>query len=98
MRLLAFFSAAAILASTLWTAPPASADPSPGVTGILKEDYVEANGSIGGYPGGKSITREEFFATKADIFAPCALENQIGEGDLGVMPFRAGETLRWRLD
>ena len=36
--------AAAILASTLWTAPPASADPSPGVTGILKEDYVEANG------------------------------------------------------
>jgi glutamate dehydrogenase (NAD(P)+) len=26
-----------------------------------------------------SSTREEFFATKADIFAPCALENQIGE-------------------
>jgi glutamate dehydrogenase (NAD(P)+) len=45
------------------------------------QDYVEANGSIAGYPGGKSITREEFFATKADIFAPCALENQIGESE-----------------
>jgi glutamate dehydrogenase (NAD(P)+) len=43
------------------------------------QDYVEARGSIAGYPGGKSITRDEFFATKADIFAPCALENQIGE-------------------
>jgi glutamate dehydrogenase (NAD(P)+) len=45
------------------------------------QDYVEAHGSIAGYPGGKSITREEFFATKADIFAPCALENQIGESE-----------------
>jgi glutamate dehydrogenase (NAD(P)+) len=43
------------------------------------QDYVEAHGSIAGYPGGKAITREEFFGTKADIFAPCALENQVGE-------------------
>jgi glutamate dehydrogenase (NAD(P)+) len=43
------------------------------------QDHVAAKGSIAGYPGGKSITREEFFATKADIFAPSALENQIGE-------------------
>jgi glutamate dehydrogenase (NAD(P)+) len=45
------------------------------------QDHVAANGSIAGYPGGKPITREEFFATKADIFAPCALENQIGEAE-----------------
>jgi glutamate dehydrogenase/leucine dehydrogenase len=45
------------------------------------QDYVEANGTIAGYPGGKPITREEFFATKADIFAPCALENQVGEAE-----------------
>ncbi len=45
------------------------------------QDHVEATGSIAGYPGGKSITRDEFFATKADIFAPCALENQINEGE-----------------
>jgi glutamate dehydrogenase/leucine dehydrogenase len=45
------------------------------------QDWVEANGSISGYPGGKAITREEFFKTKADIFAPCALENQIGENE-----------------
>src|SRR6202453_203051 len=42
------------------------------------QDHVEAKGSIAGYPGGKPITREEFFSTKADIFAPCALENQVG--------------------
>jgi glutamate dehydrogenase (NAD(P)+) len=45
------------------------------------QDYVEATGSIAGYPGGKAITREEFFATKADIFAPCALENQVGPAE-----------------
>jgi len=45
------------------------------------QDYVAAHGSIAGYPGGKPITREEFFATKVDIFAPCALENQIKESE-----------------
>src|ERR1700689_1099645 len=45
------------------------------------QDYVQDHGSIMGYPGGKAITREEFFATKADIFAPCALENQGGEAE-----------------
>jgi glutamate dehydrogenase (NAD(P)+) len=49
------------------------------------QDYVEAHGSIAGYPGGKAITREEFFATKADIFAPCALENQVGEAEARVI-------------
>ena len=45
------------------------------------QDYVEANGGIAGYPGGKPITREEFFATRADIFLPCALENQVGAAE-----------------
>jgi len=42
------------------------------------QDYVKRNRSISGYPGGKPISREEFFRIKADIFAPCALEAQIG--------------------
>lgn len=45
------------------------------------QDWVEEHGSIAGYPGGKAITREEFFKQKVDIFAPCALENQIGESE-----------------
>jgi glutamate dehydrogenase (NAD(P)+) len=49
------------------------------------QDYVELHGSISGYPGGKAITREEFFATKADIFAPCALENQLGEKEANIL-------------
>jgi glutamate dehydrogenase (NAD(P)+) len=52
------------------------------------QDYVQAHGSIAGYPGGRSITREEFFATKADIFAPCALENQIGEVEARALDVR----------
>lgn len=43
------------------------------------QDHVQQHGSIEGYPNGKSISREEFFAMKADIFAPSALENQIKE-------------------
>src|SRR5262245_47749916 len=42
------------------------------------QDYVKKNRSIAGYPGGKSISREEFFKIKADIFIPAALEAQIG--------------------
>ncbi len=45
------------------------------------QDYVKKTGSIGGYPAGKAITRDEFFKIKADIFAPCALENQVGEAE-----------------
>jgi glutamate dehydrogenase (NAD(P)+) len=42
------------------------------------QEYVKKNKLVQGYPGGKPITREEFFKIKADIFAPCALENQVG--------------------
>lgn len=41
-------------------------------------DYVLQHGSIAGYGSGKAMTREEFFSTKADLFLPCALENQVG--------------------
>lgn len=52
------------------------------------QDWVQDHGSIDGYPNGKKITREEFFATKADIFAPCALENQIGVAEAKAMNVR----------
>ncbi len=52
------------------------------------QDHVEAHGSIAGYKGGKAISREEFFATKCDIFAPCALENQVGEMEARSMECR----------
>jgi glutamate dehydrogenase (NAD(P)+) len=49
------------------------------------QDHVAEKGSIAGYSGGKRISREEFFATKADIFAPCALENQVGEKEAAAL-------------
>jgi len=52
------------------------------------QDWVKAKGSIQGYPGGKPVTREEFFATKADIFAPSALENQVGEAEAKALNVR----------
>ncbi len=42
------------------------------------QEHVKKHRSIAGYPGGKPITREEFFRIKADIFAPSAMENQVG--------------------
>ncbi len=52
------------------------------------QDWVQANGSIAGYPGGKPISREDFFGMKVDIFAPCALENQIGLPEASVIQAR----------
>lgn len=44
-------------------------------------EYAKANGSLEGYPGGRRISREEFFATECDILVPAALELQIGEDE-----------------
>jgi glutamate dehydrogenase (NAD(P)+) len=40
--------------------------------------YNRANGSLSGTTLGQPIQRLDFFKTKADIFIPAALENQIG--------------------
>ncbi|MBI2893721.1 MAG: Glu/Leu/Phe/Val dehydrogenase [Deltaproteobacteria bacterium] len=48
-------------------------------------DWVEEHRSIAGYPGGQAVSREEFFATKADIFVPAALENQLGPEEAKVL-------------
>jgi glutamate dehydrogenase (NAD(P)+) len=44
-------------------------------------EYVRKHGSIGGYPAGERISREEFFSAKADMFIPAALENQVGPAE-----------------
>lgn len=45
------------------------------------DDYVRANGSLDGYPRGERISKDEFWATPADICVPAALENQIGDDE-----------------
>jgi glutamate dehydrogenase (NAD(P)+) len=52
------------------------------------QDYVHAHGSIAGYPSGKPISHEEFFATKADLFIPAALENQVGRAEAALLDVR----------
>ncbi|MEZ4409940.1 MAG: Glu/Leu/Phe/Val dehydrogenase [Polyangiales bacterium] len=44
-------------------------------------EWVRQRGSIAGYPSGQVISREEFFATRCDMFIPAALEGQIGEAE-----------------
>ena len=39
--------------------------------------YVQEHGRVSGYPKGSPIDHETFLRTKADIFIPAALENQI---------------------
>lgn len=41
-------------------------------------EHNKRHKSLDGYPGGKRISREEFFAAEVDIFVPAALELQIG--------------------
>ena len=50
--------------------------------------FVREHGSISGYPNGVKITRDEFFATEADIFVPAALENQVGEKEATLLKVR----------
>jgi glutamate dehydrogenase/leucine dehydrogenase len=49
-----------------------------GINPYKLSDYVQRTGSVEGYPGTHPISREEFFATPADIFIPAALELEIG--------------------
>jgi glutamate dehydrogenase (NAD(P)+) len=39
--------------------------------------YVRANGGVAGYPAATPVDHETFMRTRADIFIPAALENQI---------------------
>jgi glutamate dehydrogenase (NAD(P)+) len=49
-----------------------------GINPFKLSEYVTRTGSVADYPGAQLITREEFFATHADIFIPAALELEIG--------------------
>lgn len=51
-------------------------------------EHVKKTGSIAGYDAGKVCSREEFFAVRADIFVPAALENQIGPGEAEALNVR----------
>lgn len=44
-------------------------------------EYCRVNRSLKGYPGGEQISREEFFATKCDIFVPAAMELQLRKNE-----------------
>src|SRR3569623_487095 len=49
-----------------------------GINPFKLSEHVSRTGTVVGYPGARSITREEFFATAVDIFIPAALELEIG--------------------
>jgi glutamate dehydrogenase (NAD(P)+) len=49
-----------------------------GINPFKLSEYVAKTGSVHGYPGAKTITRADFFATPTDIFIPAALELEIG--------------------
>jgi glutamate dehydrogenase (NAD(P)+) len=49
-----------------------------GINPFKLSEFVVRTGSVVGYPGARSISREEFFATAVDILIPAALEMEIG--------------------
>lgn len=68
------------------------------VTGAIKKsegidaddlaDYVLQTGGVIGYPKADPIDHETFFSTKADIFIPAALENQINADTAKILDVR----------
>ncbi|MCG8424623.1 MAG: Glu/Leu/Phe/Val dehydrogenase [Proteobacteria bacterium] len=42
-------------------------------------EHVSKTGTVGGYRGAETISRNDFFALEADIFVPAALELEVGE-------------------
>ena len=53
------------------------------------QSWVERHRGVAGYPAADSITNDAFFATKADLFIPAALENQITEETARLLNVRA---------
>jgi glutamate dehydrogenase (NAD(P)+) len=51
-------------------------------------EHVKRSGSIQGYSKSHGVTRDEFFAHKADFFVPAALQNQIGEHEAKLLQVR----------
>src|SRR5262249_12296999 len=51
-------------------------------------EHVAATGSVVDYRGARSISREEFFASEADIFIPAALELEIGPAEAKLLKCR----------
>jgi glutamate dehydrogenase (NAD(P)+) len=66
---------ASLMAAGDWKGYITNAD---GINPFKLTEYVQKTGSVLGYPGSRPITRDEFFATPADIFIPAALELEIG--------------------
>ena len=52
-----------------------------GINPFKLAEYVQRTGSVAGYPGSQTITRDEFFGVEADIFVPAALELEIGPAE-----------------
>jgi glutamate dehydrogenase (NAD(P)+) len=66
---------ASMVAAGDWKGYIANGD---GINAYKLAEHVHKTGSVVEYPGARQITREEFFATPADVFIPAALELEIG--------------------
>ena len=51
-------------------------------------EFSHRTGQIAGYEGAERISRDEFFATPADVFIPAALENQVGGHEAELLKVR----------
>jgi glutamate dehydrogenase (NAD(P)+) len=53
------------------------------------QSWVERHRGVAGYPAAERISNDAFFATRADLFIPAALENQITEETARLLNVRA---------
>src|SRR3954468_20568654 len=59
-----------------------------GINPYKLADHVQKSGSVVGYPGARALSRDEFFATPADVFIPAALELEIGVAEAKALNVR----------
>ncbi|MBL8885368.1 MAG: glutamate dehydrogenase [Phycisphaerales bacterium] len=52
-------------------------DAAEGLDADALADHVKKTGGVVGFPGAQAISKETFYATRADVFIPAALENQV---------------------
>lgn len=59
-----------------------------GIDAVALKAWVQKNGGVAGFASAKAISRDEFFAMRADIFVPAALEFQIGAHEASLLTVR----------
>jgi glutamate dehydrogenase (NAD(P)+) len=76
---------ASLIAAGDWKGYVANGD---GINPFKLSEHTARTGSVVGYPGAQTISREQFFAMPVDVFVPAALELEIADAEARALKCR----------